>query len=216
MNLSPILSFLQELNTHNSKSWMDKHRDVYEQTKQTRIDEIQKIYDRLATHDPYFETADPSDHIERINNNLLYHPEKPTYKDHFWATILWSKDFGLYVKVWLTNSFVWAWAHGIWSQKLKQIRKAIDTRGDELKQIIHAPEFVQFYGWLPEDPHALKTAPRWRSTDHPHIDLLRRKEFAVMHPLTQEQITGDSFVDTIEHAYTISQPLLEFLDTATS
>lgn len=213
--MSTVFAFLRTLNENNSKQWMDAHRDDYKRCKEIRIDQIDAIYDRLSAHDDTFTNADPSQGIERINNNLLYHPEKPTYKDHFWATIQWEKDFWLYIKAWLNHSFIGGWAHNIESNILKKIRKKIDTHWDELMGIIKEDAFVSFYGWLPEDENALKTSPRWYDSDHKHIELLRRKNFAVMHSITQKEIMSDSFVDIVEKAYCTIQPLLWFLHDAT-
>ena len=41
------------------------------------------------------------------------------------------------------------------------------------------------------DDNPLKTAPKGFSQEHTHIDLLRRKSFAVTVQLTQKEVMGD-------------------------
>jgi uncharacterized protein (DUF2461 family) len=61
---------------------------------------------------------------------------------------------------------------------------------------------------------ALKTAPKGYSKDHPHIELLRLKTFAVMHPLTQKEVISTDFKNELLKAYDLMLPFRNYLNQA--
>ena len=85
MSFSQLFDFLRQLQKNNSKEWMDVHRKEYIKIRDFYIDWLDTMNTKLASiDDDYFDTSGKKA-INRINNNLLYHPNKPTYKDHFGA-----------------------------------------------------------------------------------------------------------------------------------
>lgn len=211
MSKQKIYAFLRDLSDNNSKDWMDAHRDRYEEAKQIWIEECERMLDRLKKHDARYEPVTAKDTIERINNNLLYHSEKPTYKDHFGFAPNQQKGGGLYVSVSPPYSFIGGGYHNADSKTLKAIRAAIDERGDDLTKILQSKKFVDFYGGLDDDPDQLKTSPKDYDQDHPHIELLRRKKFTVSHRITQAEVVSDDFPALVEKAFIAIKPLNDFL-----
>lgn len=212
-----IFRFLRDLKNNNSKDWMDAHRDNYETAKQCWLHEIDKILERLAKHNSLFSQIKPKDAIERINNNLMYHPEKPTYKDHFGCEPTSVKNRGaVYISVGPRQSFIGGGIHNPEKETLDKVRKAIDYNGQKLQDIIESAEIQDYFGGLSEDPKKLKTSPKGYGKDHEHIKLLRRKNFTVMKQLTEAEVTGDSFIDIVEEAYLKMKPLNDYLSQAMS
>ena len=64
------------------------------------------------------------------------------------------------------------------------------------------------------DPKKLKTSPKNYTQDHKHIELLRRKNFTVMKQLTEDEVTGDNFIEIVEEAYLKMKPLNDYLTKA--
>ncbi|GAA0871058.1 DUF2461 domain-containing protein [Gangjinia marincola] len=210
-----IFRFLRDLQNNNTKEWMDAHRDRYETAKERWLVEIEKILKRLGQHDPQFEQIDPKEANERINNNLLYHPEKPTYKDHFGCEPTSVKKQGaIYISVGPQSSFIGGGMHNPEKETLDKVRKAIDQNGEELQAIIESEDIQEYFGGLTPDEKKLKTAPQNYAKDHEHIELLRRKNFTVMKKLTEDEITDDQFIDRVEEAYLKMKPLNDFLTKA--
>lgn len=146
----------------------------------------------------------------------MYHPDKPTYKGHFGADLDHGKNKGgFYVHLGINGSFLGGGFYRPPNQILSSIRAAIDYNGDELKRIIHQKSFVETFGGL-EDEEALKAAPRGFSQDHPHIDLLRLKSFAVMHTVTQKEAMANDFTEKVVRVYREMLPLREYLNQAVS
>ena len=85
MSFQHLFDFLNRLQKNNNKEWMDLHRKEYHQVRDFYIDWLNGMNEELAAiDDTYFYTPGKKA-INRINNNLLYHPSKPVYKDHFGA-----------------------------------------------------------------------------------------------------------------------------------
>ena len=217
MSFYKLYTFLRELQQNNSKEWMDENRNYYFEVRDFYIDWLNKMDIKLAAIDPNYTPTTGKQAINRINNNLLYHPNKPTYKDHFGAGLdQETKQGDFYIHLGTSESFI---AGGFYKPKtsiLKSIRQAIDYNGDELLDILNKPSFKKVFGTLIDDGDSLKTAPKGFSQDHKHIDLLRRKTFAVQHDLTQKLVTGDEFEERVITVYKEMLPFRAYLNEAVS
>ena len=215
MNKRPIFDFLRGLRANNSKDWMDAHREEYHAAKAIWLDEVQPYLERLGPYDTHIDMLEPKQTIMRINNNNVFHPEKPTYKHHFGFDPYKGKDNpAFYVHLEPGNSFI---AGGVWHPTpgaLKALRGAIDYDGEKLQEIVAAPDFAAYFGGWDEDAQALKTSPRDYDESHRHIELLRRKNFTVTHEVTQEEVLADNFVDEVERAFRLLQPFNAYLRRA--
>lgn len=216
MSFHQVFNFLRDLNQNNHKDWMDENRKRYEEARDFIIDWANNTMAKIAEADKQFKPITGKKAINRINNNLLYHPDKPVYKDHFGVEMnLSGGPSGFYIQMGLSQNFI---GGGIWSptkDQLEKIRGAIDYNGEELKKIIEKKSFQDTFDGLSEQDK-LKTAPRDYSQDHKHIDLLRLKRFATMVSITQKEIASDDFDDKVVNYYKEMMPLGRFLNKAVS
>lgn len=215
MSKHKIFDFLQGLRENNNKEWMDENRRLYHEAKDIWLEEVAVYLKRLAQHDPTIENLSPKKTIMRINNNNMFHPDKPTYKDYFGFDPYKGKNRpAFYVHLSPSGSFLYG---GLWRPEpdaLKKMREAIDYDGDELKKIVEQKSFQDFFGGLEPDAEALKTSPQGYSSNHKHIDLLRRKNITVIRPLSKEEIIREDFVNTVEQGFIEMAPFLAYLRQA--
>jgi uncharacterized protein (TIGR02453 family) len=166
-----------------------------------------------AVDNEYFGTPGKKG-INRINNNLMFHPNKPIYKDHFGAGLDKAPNTAdFYIEVGLGQSML---AGGFWRpdpKTLRSIREAIDYDGEEFKKILNKKSFKDTFGELVVD-ETLKNAPKGFSKDHPHVELLRHKTFAVMRPLSQKEILQDDFKEKVISVYMEMLPFRRYLNKA--
>jgi len=216
MDFRPIYDFLERLQQNNTKEWMDEHRKEYHNIRDSYIAWLDKMNNLLAQIDPEYYDTSGKKAINRINNNLMFHPNKPIYKDHLSAGLdQKTKQGDFYIEVGLTHNLL---AGGYWRPKkeiLDSIREAIDYNGEELKAIINKPSFVKTFGQLYKD-EKLKTAPKGYPKDHPHIDLLRHKTFGVEVTLSRKRILDPSFQEYLIEVYKEMLPFRRYLREATS
>lgn len=211
-----IYQFLRDLTANNSKDWMDENRERYHEAKDIWLEEIDLILQRLANHDARYGTLRPKDCVTRINNNRMFHPDRPVYKDHFAFSPSGKDEPALYLHVSPKESFIGGGIHNAENKVLKSLREAIDYDGEELLKITSKQPFQGLYGGLAADPNQLKTSPRGYDQEHRHIELLRRKSFTGIRHLTQKEIVSDDLVDIVEQAYLAVKPLNDYLARALS
>lgn len=221
MGFPELFQFLERLQKNNTKEWMDTHRKEYQAVRSFFVSWLDALNARLAQIDSeYFDTPGKKG-INRINNNLMFAPHKPVYKDHFAAGLdQRTKQGDFYVEIGLKNCLL---AGGYWRPEpkvLTSIRNAIDYNGEELVAILEKPSFKKLFGALYEDI-SLKTAPKGFSQDHPHIDLLRLKTFGVEctllpqgHTDLRKGMPTAAFTAYIEEVYLEMLPFRRYLRQA--
>lgn len=218
VNKKYIFDFLKELSANNSKEWMDAHKNRYLNAKNRWIEEVDLILGRLSVHNPFFEQFEAKQTIMRINNNRMFHPDKPIYKDYFAFSpnIKTNPIAHIHIAAGPSWSFL---GGGLWAPEkntLKQVRDAIDYDGEALIEIIQQKEFQKIFGGLAEDSKKLKSAPKGFPKDHKHIELLRYNNLTAQVNLTEEMFVSEHFVDFVEEAYFTLKPLNDYLEKAIS
>lgn len=216
MDFSALFDFLGKLQKNNSKEWMDANRKWYRTLRNDFViwlDDLDLTMSQL--HDDYYPTPGKKG-INRINNNLMFHPHKPIYKDHFGAGLDKAPNTAdFYIEVGVKQCLL---AGGFWRpdpKTLRSIRDGIDYNGEELQEILDRPVFKKLFGKLYED-EKLTNAPKGFSNDHPHIKLLRNKTFAVVHEMKKEEILREDFEEKIKLVYLEMLPFRRYLNNAAS
>lgn len=214
MNFENQIHFLKELSANNSKEWMDQNRKWYKEIRESYITWLTEMDLALAVIDDGYYATPGRKAIARINNNLMFHPNKPIYKNYFGAALDKapnSADF--YIEIGIEESML---AGGFWrpeAKTLRSIRDAIDYDGEEFKKIINKKSFKNTFGALYED-EKLKTSPKGFSKDHPHIDLLRNKTFAVMLTFKNQEVLSGDFNQKVLKVYKEMLPFRKYLNRA--
>ncbi|MFY0592538.1 DUF2461 domain-containing protein [Roseivirga sp.] len=208
-----IFRFLEALAENNSKEWMDRNRSWYEEAKQEVIHLFEPILENIKEVDPRVIQPSARRAISRINNNLMFHPERPTYKDHFGVVFGYGKGLAdFYVGLGLREIEI---AGGLWhpdSEKLKKVRQEIDYEGVKLKKVFESDGFKKDFEVYRTD--ALKTSPKGYSKDHEYIELLRLKSFAAFRQITRKDVYSSGFGEMVTESYLTLVPMLDFLNTA--
>lgn len=210
-----IFQFLEALTANNSKEWMDKNRSWYEQAKGEVIDLFDPILEEIKRVDPRIVQPNARRSISRINNNLMFHPERPTYKDHFGVVFGYGKGLAdFYVGLGVRGIEM---AGGLWhpdSEKLKKVRMEIDYEGEKLQSIVNGEAFRDSFDLYKRD--ALKTTPKGYPKDHEYIELLRLKSIAAFRTITRKDVYSKKFSDMVVESYLTVVPMLDFINTAIS
>lgn len=213
MSKKVIFEFLEALSENNSKEWMDGNRSWYEEAKSEVAHLFEPILKELKEFDPRIEQPTARKAISRINNNLMFHPERPTYKDHFGLVFSHGKGIAdFYVHLGINETLV---AGGLWhpdSEKLKKVRMEIDYEGGKLQAILDAEPFNSWFQIYQDDQ--VKTAPKGYSRDHEHIHLLRLKSFAAIRPISRQDILSKDFQTIVIDSYRAISPMIDFINVA--
>ena len=194
---------------------MDKNRSWYREAKDEVIRLFEPVLEELKLLDPRIVQETARKAINRINNNLMFHPDRPTYKDHFGVGFGYGKGFAdFYIHIGINEQLI---AGGLWhppSDKLKKLRMEIDYEGDRLAHILAKDRFASRFELYQEDK--LKGTPKGYSIDHEYIDFLRMKSLAAMWTISKKEILSPQFGEIVIEAYQDIVPLLDFINTAIS
>ena len=214
MSFQHLYDFLGRLQKNNNKEWMDLHRKEYHQIRDFYIGWLDNLNEELRAIDPDYFNTPGKKAINRINNNLMFFPNKPIYKDHFGAGLdQVTKQGDFYIELGVNESYM---GGGYWhpsSKILRSIRDAIDYNGAELKAIINKKSFKSTFGQLIED-NSSKNAPKGFDPEHEHIDLLKRKSFAAVYHSSKEEVVKEDFTKKVIEVYKEILPFRRYLNEA--
>ncbi|MEL6976850.1 MAG: DUF2461 family protein, partial [Bacteroidota bacterium] len=85
--------------------------------------------------------------------------------------------------------------------------------GEMFQDIINQNSFKSTFGDLYED-EKLSRPPKGFSKDHPHIELLKNKTFAVVHNVSNTEVLKPGFEDKIVQVYMEMLPFRRYLNEA--
>lgn len=217
MDFTTLYSFLERLQQNNSKEWMDANRKEYHSVRNSYMEWLDTLNIKLATADPDYNDTPAKRAINRINNNLMFKPDAPVYKDHFGAGMDLStngKQGDFYINLGISENFIASGFYHPKKEHLDSIRQAIDYNGEELVAILNTTSFKNTFGGLIDTGDDLKTAPKGYSQEHEHIELLRKKSFAVMLELKKEEVLKADFMDRCVQWYLDLKPFRNYLNKA--
>jgi uncharacterized protein (TIGR02453 family) len=209
-----LFAFLRELRQRNDREWFNANKDRYEQdVKEPALAFVEDLGFRLPQVAPHL-TADKRS-LFRIYRDTRFSKDKTPYKTHVGIYFRHARSAeadtgGLYLHLEPGHVFLGA---GIWhpgSPALKRIRDALVARPEGWRAALAAVEPV----WRLADGESLKRAPAGYSPDHPLIDDIKRRSFAIVSPLTQREVTARGFLDECEARAARARPFMEFLCAA--
>lgn len=214
MDFKALFSFLEDLQQNNTKEWMDQHRKRYHILRNEYIEWLDHMNDVVSTIDEGYHDTPGKKGINRINNNLMFHPNKPIYKDHFGAILDKAPNHcDFYIHLGLSECFLAGGFYRPPTTILKSIREAIDYNGEVFEEILNQPSFKTTFGELMED-EKLRKPPKGFTQDHPHIELLKNKSFAVMRPLKRTEVYGTKYESILIETYKEMLPFRNYLNQA--
>lgn len=215
MNTCAILDFLRALQQHNSKPWMDEHREEYLQARSYFVEVVESLLAALLRHDPSLHGVTATESIFRINKNDFSKKGEPPYKGHFGAGMSAGgrhSPYANYVLVLEPNgkSRIGGGIRKPSPKQLELIRQEIDYSPGELQQILREPAFASVFGALQGDKR--KSAPKGYDKSHKEIELLQHTGFQVLHYFTDEEVCAPGFVERLLPLYRQVKPLHDFLN----
>lgn len=207
-SLTPeVFQFLEDIKVNNNRDWFNAHKDRYK----TQYDQFKKfaeaVTDEMKTYDEI-----ESHKVFRIYRDVRFSKDKSPYKSNFSGFMVratkWKRG-GYYFHLEPGNTFI---AGGFWqpnSADLKRIRQEIAADDQSLRKLLAEPSFIKTFGALKGDK--VKTAPKGFSKDHPAIDLLRYKQYLLVHNFTDKEAVAPDFAAKLAKTYSEMLPFLTYM-----
>jgi uncharacterized protein (TIGR02453 family) len=159
------LDFLRELEDNNDRDWFKANRARYDE---------HLVAPARALGEDFADLGRP--HLFRPWNDTRFHA-RPPIKEHLGLAIGHEGAGGYYVELSLDGFLVAAGMHHPAPDQLDRLRRAIDA-GRTAAGLTRALQRAHAAGFELNAP-ALARAPRGYPSDHPRLDLLRRRSLTV-------------------------------------
>ena len=99
-------------------------------------------------------------------------------------------------------------------EQIGKVRAAIAADSAPLRKILRGKAFVENFGVVTDETEGrLKTAPKGYSRDHPDIDLLQFKQWAVMQSLTDKEVLAPDLLTHTIKVFKALKPLNDWLNS---
>ncbi len=209
--MSPlIIDFLNDLKVNNNREWFQANKSRYDKAKIELEAFINNLIPRLREIDPLIDLLTAKDCVFRIYRDVRFSTDKSPYKTNMGAYIARggksSQLAGYYVHFEPGASML---AGGLYmppAETLKKVRDEIYYQADDFKKIINNRKFVDCFGNI-DDPGKMKNPPKGYPKDFADIDLLKYRNYAVMHSVTDEVVAKDDYIEYSLAVFKLLYPL---------
>jgi uncharacterized protein (TIGR02453 family) len=206
------LDFLRELRQHNDRDWFNAHKARYLAARENLEVFATALLARMNETD-VIETPNAKKSLFRIYRDTRFAKNKTPYKTNMGGSLSRSgaqRRGGYYYSIQPGGeSVIGGGFYGPERDDLLRIRQEIAADAQPLREILATPRFQKFYSALAGD--ALKTAPKGFDRDHPDIDLLRFKNFFVMHQFSDAEVTQADFLDRVIDGWLLLRPFFDYM-----
>lgn len=209
-----IFDFLKKLKKNNDRDWFNANKDFYLQQHEKMIAFADALLAEMNKHDN-IETASGKKSLHRIYRDIRFSSDKTPYNTHFgggFKRATAALRGGYYYHVEPGKSFAGGGFWGPNAEDLKRIREDIALNGDELKNILNSKNFKSTFGQLWGEE--LKTAPKGFDKEHPHIDLIRKKQFLISKSFTDEEVMAPDFYKKLNQTFKAMRPFFDYMSLA--
>ncbi len=213
------LRFLRALEKNNNRPWFHAHKAEYEQhVREPFLDFISDLSEPLAGISPHYrvDARKVGGSMYRIYRDLRYSKNKMPYKYWAGARLMHERRREMeapsfYIHIQPGHCRL---GGGIWAPSgptLRQLREFLVDNPASWKKVTRSRTFRRHFEWMGEN---LKRAPRGFDADHELIDDLKRKNLAVMMPISDELACSDKLLPTMVTTMKRLAPLMDYLCAA--
>ncbi|KAF8930872.1 hypothetical protein BGZ58_007985 [Dissophora ornata] len=216
------LELMRDLKLNNNKEFMEMNRARYEQAKADFMDFIRMVKEGLLEADRDVMDVEPKDCMMRINRDIRFSNDKSPYKSQL--ACFFSRGgkksiaAGYYFGV-SSGGETFAGC-GVWDPSgpvLFRIRQGIVNHSDRFKAILETDAIKKMTGKTGVDvlrpgSSQLKTGPAGFDKDHPMIEYLKRKCFAVGRSFTDKEVVSEGFLEEVLQTFDASVDLVHILN----
>jgi uncharacterized protein (TIGR02453 family) len=210
------LKFLRGLEKNNDRDWFNERKAVYEaELKEPMLAIIRKITDAMMDFAPnHVRPAEKS--LFRIYRDTRFSNNKLPYKTHvaaWWshAGLEKTSGAGYYFQVSPKGVVIAAGAYMPEKEQLAAIRHWLLENHEEFRKVLRTPAirrtFTEFEG------EALTRPPKGFPPDHPAMDLIKCKQWALRTELPVEAALEPGFAAALIRHFKLLAPFVDALNT---
>lgn len=205
------IDFLKALKQNNNRDWFNAHKSEYLEQQLLMEAFADALLAKMNEHD-VIETPTGKRSMHRIYKDTRFSKDKTPYKTNFSGSFTRATKLrrgGYYFHIEPGNSFV---AGGFWAPNaadLKRVRDDIAYDAAPLRKILNTNAFKETFDTLQGEQ--LKTAPKGFDTTNEAIDLLRYKQFLLVHNFTDKEVLATTFLEQANRTFKTMRRFLDYM-----
>jgi uncharacterized protein (TIGR02453 family) len=210
------LKFLRGLEKNNDRNWFNERKATYEaELKEPMLAVIRKITDAMMDFAPnHVRPAEKS--LFRIYRDTRFSHDKRPYKNHvaaWWTHTGMDKTSGAgyYFQVSNKGVVVAAGAYMPEKEQLAAIRHWLLDHHAEFRALLNKPAARKTFTIF--DGEALTRPPKGFPAEHPAMDLIKCKQWALRTELPAETALEANFAQTLIKHFKLLAPFVDALNT---
>jgi len=210
------IDFLKKLRRNNNREWFNTHKAEYEEYVKFPMQSlIAALAPEMLEYAPELDVH-PKRSMFRIYRDTRFSKDKTPYKTHVAAIFTPKKGdreaAGMYLHIEPGEVYLGGGMYSISSDRLRDIRSAIDRDSGSFLKIVNERNFHRLYGALFGEK--LSRIPRGFDRDHSMHEYLRMKQFYAGSSLDINLCYSVKFIDVIHNHFRAVSPLVRFLNSA--
>ena len=209
------LKFLRGLQRNNDREWFEPRRPVYEKSlRAPMLALIARVNEKMARFAPEH-VKTPEKTVLRIYRDTRFSNNKLPYKQHYaawWGRsgMVKTSGAGFYFHLAPKTLTIAAGLYMPDAAQLLAVRRYLLEHHEELRRLLGARKLKAKMQL--SDPQALTRAPKGFPKDHPGLDLILYRNWAVDAEMRSTTAVGEEFSRTLTSYFETAAPLVEFLN----
>jgi uncharacterized protein (TIGR02453 family) len=224
------VQFIADLTANNERTWFQPRKAEYERLLKEPLEALCVALDERFRSRRIPLRADPAKSPFRIYRDVRFSKDKSPYKTSVGASFPWAGDpvdddtgtrshtanvhsSGGYFHLSPGEIYV---GGGYWHPEkpwLDAFRRWVADDPAEIRSLLDAPAFVDTFGDLSRDGHALQRVPAGHAADHPEAEILKLKDVVFGRRLSDSEAQSAELADVIADTFETAVPLLRRLAT---
>ncbi|KAF9432014.1 hypothetical protein BGZ76_011404 [Entomortierella beljakovae] len=216
------LEFIRDLKLNNDREYMMLNQARCDQAKADFMDFIRMVKEGLLEADPDIMDQEPKDSMMRIYRDVRFSNDKSPYKSQFACFFSRGGKKSIAAGYYLGVSsggetFVGC---GTWDPSgpvLHRIRQGIMNESERFTAILETDAMKKLTGKTGIDvlrpgSSRLKTGPAGVDKNHPMIEFLKRKCFAIGRSFSDKEVVSEGFLEEVLQTYDAGVELVQILN----
>lgn len=201
------MEFLRELKQNNDRDWFAPRKSTYEQeVREPMLQLVSAVHAEMLRFAPGY-VGEPKKCIYRIYRDTRFSKDKTPYKTHI-AASMWSNatgkqgGAGFYFSVSPEDVEIGAGLYAPEPSLLFMVRQHIADHHQAFRKTIQGDLWGE----------SAARAPKGFDTEHPAIDLIKRKHFVILKSPKPAIATTSKLLPEIVKTFESLTPFVEFLN----
>ncbi len=214
--MKQILNFLKDLEANNTREWFDQNRERYDSTRKKFLTVAEFLIHQIRKFDVEIPVLNPKDCVFRIFRDVRFSNDKRPFKSNYGCFIARggkkSGFAGYYLHIQPGECFLSGGIYMPPPEHLQAIRQEIYYHPQEYTEVLENKDFKSVFTLEYFD--RLKTAPKGFPKEWEHIELIKNRNYALGHPVTEEELYAPDFLTNAIEVFKIIHPFNRYLNRA--